>query len=1097
MKRLTAFVLGLIILLSCSGYCAENKTEEIVSENSNVITIFCAPDGNDGAAGTKDEPLATLNGARKKVAELKQKHKNAPITVYFRGGEYKVDRTTTFSKGDSGTKEAPVKYAAYDGETPVFSGSVRLPVSGFEALSAKDLNRVPEEARAYVGVFDLKKAGIKSLTKFVGYDGTEYIEKVKNTSIVLLHNDKEQTAAQWPNGIDNFIKITDFASDSDITVDSEGRIRNWTTAENAMLCGWMKSGYSFSRVEIADIYPEENRIVTKYDVPRGISEEGKWQISNLLEELDVPGEYYVDSKELKVYYYPPYKDENADIELIANESNMISLNDASYITFEGLSFKNNRADAVEARNCNNLSFLGCEFKNIELMAVDTQYCTDITVDGCDFVNIGSTGVRFDERNGGYDALSVDVASVRLDLSPDNNVVNNCYFWDVATQSVIYTGAVRVHGVGNKVTNCTMHEARSSFIHHGGNDIKITNNEIYNGVKTSKDMGMIYNGRNVTQRGNETAYNYFHDWNTTMVAWGYAHAIYDDDNLGGNYKHHNFFVNGEKGIQNSGSPESRVDYNIFVKNQLGAHIDAQGAINNSWLTSMQQFVNRQVPQVYTLKEYEKYSHIKELFFKNIWPEIGVTFDGNLFFENDVDHEQNSIAMEYIDFSTNIYADESYKEYFNNPDGGDYTLKKDIELPEELKELQKIQLEDIGIYKSETRDKTEYNLGEFKAYYPANYSDDFDGKHAYFAWEKSENADEYIFELAEDAEFKNILKTETCPFNYAYFTDLEAGENVYWWRVTAVSKALKNPETKMCENGAMVFRTNKYDMINTTALAAQIEKTAEQAAAMTEGDGAGKVAVGTIDRINNLISEAKQYLKMKKGSQNLVDQTTERLKNEVDTAYEGAKIYRTGLSAPFESGESGWVVGDTARFVAKDGTIEVKSSSPSVNATAAFPEEKITFDSIKSFKIKPTVPELASSGTWQAISFLPKDQAGKKVWSSSEAQSLLIVIKYDTVELQIRDGISPAKVISVDSPLVQNEWNDVSVGIIDFGLTQRCILEINGKTVVDYINTDMPIKSDLYFALYDAPAVIVGDGTSGISAALGEAAETLDNSSVKND
>lgn len=1086
MRRLTIFVMSIVFLVSYLSPVTLVNAKETKTE----ITVYCAPNGDDNAEGTIESPLKTLDGARKRVAKLKSQNKNVPITVYFRGGEYHVKGTTAFTEEDSGTETAPVTYAAYEEEKPIFTGATKIPTDKFKPLSDKDAQRVPEAARPYVGVADLKDLGIINLTEFVGFDGTEYVDKVENTTIILLYNGKEQNLAQWPNGINNFSLITGFDSNSDITVDSDGRIKNWVTAENPMIYGWMKYGYSFSRVAVKAVYPESDRIVTDYDVPRGVKVGGEWQIVNLLEELDVPGEYYVDPIALKAYYYPPYIDDDANIEIISNETNIVNMRKTSFITFKGLSFQNNRADAFEMKDSDHISFLGCEFRNIELMAIDTMFCTETTVDGCDFINIGSTGVRFDERNDGNPALSIDVSSVRLDLTPDNNVINNCYFWDVATQSVMYTGAIRIHGVGNKVTNCAIHEGRSSFIHHGGNDIKITNNEIWNGLKTSRDMGMVYNGRNVTQRGNEMAYNYFHDWKTTNQHAGNAMGIYDDDNLSGNYKHHNVFSNGETAVRNSGAPESRFDYNISAKNEVGGSFGAQGLEPGQWLTSMRNFVHQQVSQVYTLKEYEKYTNIKNLIFMDIWPEIGVTIDGNLFYNNGKDISQSSLLMEYVDMSSNILAnDENMKQYFNDPENGDYTIRTDIEVPEELKELQKIQLKDIGIYKSEYRRNDTYKLGEFKAYYPYNYEDGYDSKNAYFGWEKSDNADEYILEIASDPAFENIIRTEICPFNFAYINDLDSSKTVYYWRVSAVSNALKNRETRLCTNDVMVFRTNMYDKIDTSLLAIQIEKTEKQIAGMTEGTEPGQVARGTVEKLNSLVEEAKKYLKMTIGEQNKVDQMTIQLQNEVEKAYRDTKIYIDNLETIF-SDASGWIDGETAKVSKQNGVVEVKSTSSSVSAAAAYIGAPMSFGSIKSFKIKPTVPKLAAGGTWQAIAFTEKEHAGQRIWSISGAQSLLIVIKYNTVELQIRDGINSAVVLSADSPLIMDEYNDIQLGIQDYGLCQRFILNINGQNVYDYLSFDNLLTKELYFGIYDAPKVDAA-GTTGISATMSKVPVDSDN------
>lgn len=91
--------------------------------------FFVATNGNDSWSGTLDSPnvartdgpFATLAQARDAARRLR-KTAAQPITVHVRGGRYELREPLTFTPVDSGTKDAPLVFAAHPGESPVLSG---------------------------------------------------------------------------------------------------------------------------------------------------------------------------------------------------------------------------------------------------------------------------------------------------------------------------------------------------------------------------------------------------------------------------------------------------------------------------------------------------------------------------------------------------------------------------------------------------------------------------------------------------------------------------------------------------------------------------------------------------------------------------------------------------------------------------------------------------------------------------------------------------------------------------------------------------------------------------------------------------------------
>ncbi len=89
-------------------YCGD------VSAKRSPITLYLAPKGSDKAPGTREKPLATLDGAQQKVTDLG----THDYVIIVRGGEYR-GQTVSWSHTAPG---AHVHIRAAEGETPIFDG---------------------------------------------------------------------------------------------------------------------------------------------------------------------------------------------------------------------------------------------------------------------------------------------------------------------------------------------------------------------------------------------------------------------------------------------------------------------------------------------------------------------------------------------------------------------------------------------------------------------------------------------------------------------------------------------------------------------------------------------------------------------------------------------------------------------------------------------------------------------------------------------------------------------------------------------------------------------------------------------------------------
>ncbi|MEV0458111.1 family 16 glycoside hydrolase [Catellatospora methionotrophica] len=147
-------------------------------------TVYVAPGGTDGAAGTIGNPT-TLTSALTRVT--------AGGTIYMRGGTYNYAQTVTVATGNNGTSSARKKLSAYPGETPVLN---------FSAQAEDPANRGLAVNGNYWHVYGLvvERAGDNGI--FVGGSNNIFERTVtrynRDTGLQLSRTLSTTPKADWP-----------------------------------------------------------------------------------------------------------------------------------------------------------------------------------------------------------------------------------------------------------------------------------------------------------------------------------------------------------------------------------------------------------------------------------------------------------------------------------------------------------------------------------------------------------------------------------------------------------------------------------------------------------------------------------------------------------------------------------------------------------------------------------------------------------------------------------------------------------------------------------------------------------------------------------
>lgn len=637
--------------------------DDLVVKKINYKEIFVSPTGSDDAAGTIKNPLKTMDGARKLAAT----YPNVPVFVNFRGGEYKAAQTLFSAETDSRNAEAPLVFRAYNGETVTFKGSVTLDNSAFESVTDEDvLSRIPESAREHILRLDLSSY-LDSPVRRIFYGNDKYGAKA---GYKLLYTDGVmQQLARWPNtGYARISEVYESGTGGNVlkfhcgTADAS----RWSLATDAVTSGFMRYTWMHEQTWIDKIYPDVNIIEAKAGTTAyGAADNGRFVVSNLLEELDYPGEWFIDRGEEEsvdeiLYYYPLENFSDSKLELAVLSKSMVCINDCENITFEGLNFENTCVEAFEIIDSSNISIIDCNMKNIGRNAIVIEGGSNNLVQSCDISQISCAGIRVSGGNANT-------------LTPCNHTIADNHIHSTGLISKGYAGAaVDIRGVGVRVSGNLIHSAPHVGIHFTGNDHRILYNEIHNVCYETSDMGAVYCSASFVERGTEIAHNYIHDIYSTMDT-GRTYdvkAIYIDDMQSGINIHHNTIANTKLGITIAGGRDNCVENNIFVgvDYAIDLHVRGmEGIYQRSEVVEGGSTYQKAYDKLFTDGAYDTY--------KAHYSAIGDVFDSDGSLLADLGKPENNIIKEnLIANSENIFLEPSYT--FESPATNDTALQEDI-------------------------------------------------------------------------------------------------------------------------------------------------------------------------------------------------------------------------------------------------------------------------------------------------------------------------------------------------------------------------------------------------------------------------------------
>ncbi len=821
-------LLGLNYKITQDGIFVVSKSGKFEGFNENFFKrlqgVYVSVNGSDSAFGTAKEPVNTLNAAKKLAAKyIREYGKAYQVRIFVMGGTYRFENGVEFTEDEfslDGYKGFSIEN--YDENKPEFTGSIEIDAGKFVPVTdGITLSRIHRDGRGKVASIDLRELGISKL------------EQVANRFYYLYLNNIEQTNARWPNvGESTIFSVPQ----ENVFTFSETDPARWVEAKNAYVFGHFSTrGYEWHQGIIQSVNAETKTITIKgaesSNVMKTTAVGTVWYAANLLEELDTPGEWFVDTEELKLYYYPPYNLKDKKLEMTKYLGTLLTFNDAKGITIKGINFtKCGQAINFLGSNINGLTIEKCDFSHgqaktlVQFKTNAATKCYNVNITENTVYNIFGAFTTF--RGGNLKTLEQGNCVIK-----NNHLAQTAQYYKsaggmVGTYQTENNGSVGVICENNIVQDIP----GGAAIGWAGTDCVINNNEVVNAGKSMSDYGAIYFGRSSSYNNMEVAYNFLHNFNNTNN----YNALYNDDSYANATWHHNMVVDMYQPCIQAPGINTKYMYNVAVNCAKPGSIGSRKSYSD-WIyygglnwghTNKLIYENEDVYRKAYPKMFEDLERDKE-FYNVCWDSIyyGNVGIGTQAFNDFVElteygakeMERNGETISLEGLNGQVAGNPTYdysEDLFVDVENMNYNINPESDLAKEFPELL-----EIDVTKSGLTPDAEYLLEKpeegAQLRYPVNGQKNINASEITFSWDPVKGASFYRIIVGTDPNLENVVYDKEIRENgNVNQITLEGFSNncLYYWKVVAKSVVRQNMFEIDSIGGPYAFKTAVKDTVS---------------------------------------------------------------------------------------------------------------------------------------------------------------------------------------------------------------------------------------------------------------------------------------------
>ena len=439
--------------------------------------IYVSLQGNDKNPGTKEAPFNTLNRAIKQAREWRRLNRPevaGGIYIRLEEGVYAQRNSLFLRPEDSGTPDSPTVICAVDGAHPVISGGVA--VTGWKR--GWNHPAIPEKLKQKIWSVEAPLIGNRRV----------------ETRQMWVNGHKVQRAAQFPDG--GLERMIDFnPEEQTITIPvsqsvNPKRLQNAGQLEMIVHQRWAIAILRVKSIDVKDgqavvrFHEPESHLEFAHPWPQPVigGEKGNssFCLTNALELLDQPGEWFQEYPSGTIYYYPQASENMETAEVIIPTLETLVTIDGTlsrpvkHIQFNGITFEHtswmrpsyqghvtlqggfplldayklqepglpekaeleNQAwitrpeTAIRVRGAEHIDFKHCTFRHLSSTGLDYEWAvTASSVEDCQFTDIGGTALLVGAfPDGGLEThipfIPADVRELCSHITIRNNFISN-------------------------------------------------------------------------------------------------------------------------------------------------------------------------------------------------------------------------------------------------------------------------------------------------------------------------------------------------------------------------------------------------------------------------------------------------------------------------------------------------------------------------------------------------------------------------------------------------------------------------------------------------------------------------------------------------
>jgi len=468
---------GALAAATASSYAHGNVLRiPAAADSQGANTYFVSTEGNDNNRGTINSPFATLHRALEAVR--RDRSQSVPATVMVRQGTYYLLSPLSFEAQDFGSVNGPLTLAAYGNEDVTISGGKRLACEWTAHRDGIMKAPVPKGCE-FSQLFINGKRQIRA--RYPNYDASDPGRSGSimaagpispGTQNPFAGPDEDMTfSTQAPRGI-RFDPAT-FSR------------KEWSNVQDAEINIYQAAYWGNLQWKIQAIDKATNtiwfgeggqQIGAKWSKdPSVLNQKSRFFIDNIFEELDAPGEWYLDKRTSTLYFYP---EEGTDLKSAVVEVPVLDQvvlfagsqeKPVENISLRGFRFTQtnttylkaydvpslsdwaiHRGGSILAEGTRNCSVESCWFDAVGGNAVFVNnFNRHFSVTRCKFTETGDSAICFvgdlEKTNGTQHAFP-------FECKASNNLIHDCGFYGKQIAGVYISRAKRITVSHNLIYN---------------------------------------------------------------------------------------------------------------------------------------------------------------------------------------------------------------------------------------------------------------------------------------------------------------------------------------------------------------------------------------------------------------------------------------------------------------------------------------------------------------------------------------------------------------------------------------------------------------------------------------------------------------------